>query len=224
MSESLSAIESGLSRVRELRAARQADPALSQRVEAVKRYQHARLQRDYIAWLADPRYRAAARFFLDQLYGPRDFSARDAQFSRIVPALERLLPEEVRDTVASLIELHALTEEMDQSMAMCLQGDQDPDSSSYREAWRRVGQPDLRARQVELMLRIGRSLDRHTRSSLLGATLRLMRAPAHAAGLGDLQEFLEHGYQAFRAMNGAEEFLVSVAQNERAQIDALFNK
>jgi hypothetical protein len=224
MSEALRPIESGLSRVRELRAARQVDASLARRVESIKRYQHARLQRDYIAWLADPRYRAAARFFLEQLYGPRDFSARDAQFSRIVPALGRMLPEELRETVVALIELHALTEQMDQAMALCLSADQDLDRSSYRSAWQRVGRPELRARQVELMLQIGRSLDRHTRSALLGATLRLMRAPAHAAGLGDLQEFLESGYQAFRAMKGAEEFLLSIARNERAQIDALFNK
>lgn len=223
MSESLRAIESGLSRVRELRAARQANPSLAHKVEAIKRYQHARLQRDYVAWLADPRYRGAARFFLEQLYGPRDFSARDAQFSRIVPALERVLPVELRDTVVALIELHALTEEMDQAMAQCLSGDGSLDLAAYRSAWVRVGRPELRARQVELMLLIGRSLDRHTRSALLGVTLRLMRVPAHAAGLGDLQEFLEDGYQAFRAMKGAEDFLVSVARNERAQIEALFS-
>jgi hypothetical protein len=216
-------IESGLARVRELRAARQSDASLAHRVESIKRYQHARLQRDYIGWLSDPRYRGAARFFLEQLYGPRDFSARDAQFSRIVPALGRMLPEELRETVLALIELHALTEELDQAMALRLSVDQDLDTSSYRSAWQSVGRPDLRARQVELMLLIGRSLDRHTHSALLGATLRLMRGPAHAAGLGDLQRFLEDGYQAFRAMKGAEEFLVSVARNERVQIDALFN-
>ena len=34
----------------------------------------------------DARYAGAARFFLDELYGPGDFSQRDAQFARVVPA------------------------------------------------------------------------------------------------------------------------------------------
>lgn len=221
MSLDLSSIEAGLARVQELRRLRAADRSLAAKVESVKRYQHARLQRDYIGWLADPRYRAAARFFLDHLYGPHDFSARDSQFERILPALERLLPDQLKATVVALIDLHALTESMDQAMARELASPELSDAA-YRSAWRRVGQAPQRERQVELMLTIGRSLDRHTRRPLLGATLRLMRGPAHAAGLGDLQDFLERGFAAFKAMNGAEEFLLTVARNERAQIAALF--
>lgn len=132
-----------------------------------------------------------------------------------------MLPEVFRATVSALIELHALTEEMDQAMARCLDG-LEPDAAAYGRAWRRVGRPEARERQVALMLIVGRSLDRHTGNPLLGATLRVMRGPAHAAGLGALQEFLESGFQAFKAMKGAEEFLVAVAHNERAQIAALF--
>lgn len=221
MSLDLSSIEAGLAHVEQLRQLRAREPALAAKVDAVKRYQHARLQRDYIGWLGDPRYRAAARFFLDHLYGPHDFSARDAQFARIVPALKRLLPRQMKATVVALIDLHALTESMDQAMADEL-ASAELDDAGYRSAWRRVGMAPERERQVELMLAIGRSLDRHTRSPMLGATLKLMRGPAHAAGLGDLQDFLECGFEAFKAMKGAEDFLLSVARNERAQIAALF--
>lgn len=224
MSTQLASIESGLACVRALRQEREGNPEVARKVAAIKRYQHARLHRDYIAWLADPRYRAAANFFLQHLYGPADFSARDAQFGRIVPALKRILPDELLETVGALIELHALTEELDHAMGEQLNLQDDPDPSSYRDAWQRVGRPGDRERQVELMLAVGRALDRHTQRPLLGATLRLMRAPAHAAGLGELQSFLESGYQAFKEMRGAEEFLVAVARNERAQIARLFGK
>jgi hypothetical protein len=222
MPSDLASIEVGLALVQQLRQRRAAEPALAAKVEAIKRYQHARLQRDYIGWLADPRYRSAARFFLDHLYGPHDFSARDAQFARIIPALKRLLPQDLKGTVVALIELHALTESMDQAMAEQL-ASADLDEAAYRSAWRRVGLAPEREHQVALMLDIGRSLDRHTRRTVVGATLRLMRRPAHAAGLGELQEFLERGFDAFKAMNGAEVFLQTVAQNERAQIAALFS-
>ena len=46
---------------------------------------------------------------LDELYGPQDFSDRDAQFARVVPALVRLFPQELVETVAVLARLHALS-------------------------------------------------------------------------------------------------------------------
>jgi hypothetical protein len=65
-------------------------------------------------------------------------------------------------------------------------------------------------------LGVGTALDRFTRNLLLRNSLRLMRAPAAAAGLGHLQRFLETGFETFRAMRGAQEFLGAIAERERA--------
>ena len=216
-----STIASGLERVHALREERLSDPDLAARVNEVKRFQHRRFEQDYAQLLASARYGAAARFFLDDLYGPVDFTARDTQFTRIVPALRRLLPDELIRTIEQLIELHALSESLDQAMARHVA----PgviDSIGYVEAWRRVGRQADRMRQVDLVLEVGRALDRHTRHPLLGTTLTLMRGPAHAAGLGELQAFLQEGFAAFKAMKGADEFLATIATNERQQIAALF--
>lgn len=221
MGEEQSNITAGLESVRVLREQRSADPNLDGRVTEIKRYQHRRFESDYTELLNSARYGAAARFFLNDLYGPVDFSARDAQFSRIVPALRRLLPDELVRTVGQLIELHALTESLDQAMALCV-APGPVDAATYANAWRQVGRRAERMRQVELMLDVGRALDRHTRKPLLGTTLRLMHAPAHAAGLGDLQAFLQDGFTAFKAMKGADEFLSRIAENERRQIAELF--
>ena len=53
-------------------------------------------------------------------------------------------------------------------------------------------------------------------------SLRLMRAPARAAGLAALQSFLESGFETFRAMHGAEEFLTQIANRERTMATSLF--
>lgn len=223
MSQERSAVALGLEQVHALRAQRAANPDLGARVNAVKCFQHGRFERDYAALLASPRYAAAARFFLNDLYGPVDFSARDAQFSRIVPALRRLLPDEVFHTVEQLVELHALSEELDQAMAHRMAPGAISESA-YREAWRSVGRPGDRERQVALVIDLGRALDRHTRKPLLGTTLRLMHGPAHAAGLGDLQAFLQEGFSAFKSMKGAEEFLAIISNHERRWIATLFGE
>jgi len=203
------------------RARRAGDASLAERVRAVKAFQHARFMHTYADLLADRRYAGAARFFLDDLYGPRDFAQRDDQFARIVPGLVRLFPREIVSTVASLAELHALSERLDTAMAMNLP--EPPfDGAVYAQAWRTVGQPAERERQIALMLSVGSALDRYTRNALLRHSLRLMRGPAHAAGIGALQEFLERGFDTFREMRGAGAFLGLIAQRERELAARLF--
>jgi hypothetical protein len=221
MSQRTAAIISRLMRVRELRRDREADANLGARVLAVKQFQHARFARDYAMLLASARYRDAARFFLDELYGPVDFTARDAEFERVIPWMAHVLPDDVMGTIANLLELHSLTEELDQLMATVL-GSPELDEPSYRGAWRAVGRRADRERQLTLLLVAGRALERHTRSKMLAATLRLMRAPAQAAGLGHLQSFLEAGMSAFAGMGGAKEFLGFIETNESQTINELF--
>lgn len=221
MSQSATTIVSRLMHVRDLRREREADPDLGTRARAVKQFQHARFVRDYAALLSNPRYGGAARFFLDELYGPADFAARDAEFERVVPWMAHVLPDEVMSTIADLIELHSLTEELDQQMAAALSS-ADLDEQSYRGVWQIVGRRVDRQRQLALLLATGRALDRHTRSRVLAATLRVMRAPAHAAGLGQLQAFLESGMAAFAGMRGAGDFLAIIEANESRTIDHYF--
>ena len=96
------------------------------------------------------------------------------------------------------------------------------DARSYGAAWQATGQPLERDRQVALTLQVGTALDDLVRKPLLRRSLHLMRGPARAAGLADLQAFLERGFEAFSAMQGAAEFLTLVAQRERQLAAALF--
>jgi hypothetical protein len=72
-------------------------------------------------------------------------------------------------------------------------------------------------------MRVGEALDRHTRSFVLRASLKAMRGPARAAGMGALQTFLEAGFDAFGAMRGAKEFLATIQDRETALAERLFD-
>lgn len=195
--------------------------SLAARVEAIKRYQQHRFELTYADLLAHHRYAGASRFFLDELYGPADFTQRDAQFARVVPGLVRLFPSEVVDTVQTLADLHALSERFDTLMAREL-ASAAIDAQSYARAWQACDDAEGRERQIALLLRVGHDLDDLTRSALLRHSLRLLRAPARAAGLAALQSFLERGFDTFREMRGAEEFLALIGQRERELAAALF--
>lgn len=203
------------------RRLRAADAALDHRVREVKQFQHTRFERSYADLLSQPRYARAARFFLEELYGPGDFAARDDQFARVVPALVRLFPQEIVDTVAELGELHALSESLDTAMGQALAAPR-LDADEYGRIWRAVARAPDRERQITLMLAVGSDLERYTGRTLLRHSLRLMRGPASAAGLGALQRFLETGFDTFREMGGAEYFLRTISQRERALAAQLF--
>jgi hypothetical protein len=221
MNPQVQAILDLLRRVDEQRALRAADPALQARVQAVKHYQHERFQHTYADLLAQPRYAKATRFFLEELYGPLDFTRRDTQFKRVVPGLVRLFPSEVVLTVQTLGELHALSEELDTAMGRAVPPEP-VDLAHYVAAWQAVGRPADREAQIVLMRRVADALDIYTRNPLLRHSLRLMRTPARLAGLPELQAFLEAGFDTFRAMQGAEQFLDTVVQRERALAAWLF--
>lgn len=201
---------------------RAAVAGLDGKVVALKRYQQRRFSHTYADLLDSPRYGAASRFFLNELYGPSDFTRRDAQFARVVPALVRLFPSEIVDTVAALAELHALSETLDTVMAEQLEG-QAIAGIDYVVAWQATGRMAQRDAQVALTLDVAGRLDRFTRRVLVRNSLRLMRGPARAAGLAELQRFLESGFDTFRAMQGAQEFIAIVSERERALASSLFD-
>lgn len=216
------AILNDLAAVNTERRLRADDAAWAARVEAIKRYQQRRFELTYADLLIHPRYAGASNFFLNELYGPSDFTQRDAQFARIVPALVRLFPAEVVGTVQALSALHALSEQLDSRMGRLL-SEGPVDAARYAKAWQQCGDAPGRERQIELLERVGQALDALTRNALLRHSLRAMRRPARAAGLAALHMFLESGFETFRGMRGAGEFLALIGSRERALAATLFS-
>lgn len=195
-------------------------------VSAVKRLQARRFRGTYADMLAHRVQGPAARFFLDELYGDHDFCERDAQFGRIAGAIERLFPEAVAELSVDLAEMHALTEALDHTMALhwLEQDPQEPTSKRYVHAWRATGRREARERQLGVVGHMGLELQRLTRSKSVLMMLKMMRRPAQAAGLSDLQHFLENGFAAFVELGDARPFLSTISARERRWIDTLFNE
>lgn len=213
------AVEGHLLALKQLRGAK---GRLPPRLKELKRWQAARLEATYADLAAQPRYRTATAFFLDDLYGPKDFSARDQEMLRIVPVMRRLLPASAVETAALAIELEALSEDLDHRLAAAL-AEGPIDEESYGEAYRASSTRKEREHQVELIVAVGSRLDVLVRKPLVNQMLKLMRQPARVAGLSDLQDFLERGFDSFREMDGADAFLDTVRRRESAILSALFS-
>jgi hypothetical protein len=221
-------IRSNIRSVDALRSARAGVTPLESSVLAIKSLQSQRFACCYSDLLASERFGSATRFFLSELYGTRDFSLRDAQFARIAGTIERLFPASVLHLASDLSVLHALSEYLDDAMArLWLDLPHLPKAERYVAAWRLLKQPVSRQKQLDLALHIGRSLDKLTATLGLRTMLKLMRSPAAAAGLSDLQTFLETGFDTFhdmrRSKGACAAFLDTIAQRETAWMAHLFD-
>lgn len=218
-------LTAALTQVIELRRRWTEDRELASRVKAVKQWQAQRLRRSYADILAQPRYRLACEFFLDELYGTRDFSQRDTEALRVVPMLVRLLPERAVLTLAMGCELDQLSETLDVRVAESLKTsavtEETLTEKTYAAAYRAAGTRQEREWQIAQIVQIGQSLDKLARLPLISGMLHLMRGPAEAAGLSHLHEFLSKGFDSFRTMHGARDFLALVQERETAQMNAL---
>lgn len=192
----------------------------------VRSWQTQRLESSFEHFLYDPQRRAAALFFLTDVYGDRDFSKRDANVAKVLPMMQRLLPAAVLGTVADGIELGALTHALDLRMAAELQRIAPTrkrlDATLYGKAYRNVGHARLRTHQIDLISRVGVGLARAVKTPGVAMLLRLSRGPAKASGLGELQGFLERGFDAFSALGDGKAFVADIEKSERLVAKRLF--
>ena len=155
-----------LARVQRLHAERAGNPILAGSLERVANWQARRLRMTYADLAADARYAAAIEFFQNDLYGPGDFSRRDADLARVVPMMVKVLPERVIATVAAAMELNALSQELDRVLLARLpRADGHFTVLEYCKAYRRAGNFPLRRRQIKLIGEIGTALDQLCRQA-----------------------------------------------------------
>ena len=232
MNRSAEDIHNSLDAVARTRELRRGHASLSAANVAVKRFQSLRFKVTYRDLLQSSRYQTATRFFLEELYGDKDYAERDQQFARIANTIAKLFPQSVVNTAAALAEVHALTERLDDAMARAYLALKPGSESDYNvispmyyiKCWRQVADPAARRHQLEVVLALGRSLDGLTRKPGLRTLLKMMRGPAAAAGLASLQKFLETGFDAFQTMRDTHEFLMLIANRETDWIDRLFEQ
>ena len=221
-------INAAVQQVTELRRVARSNPALLKALSEVKQLQSRRFAGTYTDLLSHEPYQSAAHFFLAELYGDKDYSQRDEQFSRMSSGLEHFFAAPLMSAAVSLAQLHSLTESLD--MAMAQQWLEEPhidETARYVRAWRKVNRRAERVLQLKLVVELGRVMERITRMPGLKLVLRMMRRPAFLAGLSDLQQFLESGLTAFHGMaqipEGTAFFLDAIQARESSMITMLFD-
>ena len=195
-------------------------------LQALQAWQARRLSESFTDFKDNTRMRPAAEFFLTDLYGERDFSGRDRDVAKVMPMMSRLLPDSLLVAAADAIGLAVLSHAFDLRMAEALAARPRPSAAitlaAYGRAYRQVGRARLRRHQIDLIDRVGRMLDAAVHRHGVFRLLRASRLPARAAGLSELQGFLERGFTAFAELDGADDFLDAIVAREREASRRLF--
>ena len=179
-----------------------ADPQLLREYEYFVAWQTAYMMPYYSEFEANRETATAVEFVFSDLVGA-GISARDADLARVIPVMIRLLPDKALAALASATKLNARTLEVNLEICRNL-------FSQYGTSTG-ISERDYCEVFRQSTIALGHSLERLVRSPLLGMTLRTMHAPAHAAGFGAMQDFLEQGYTTFHAIENVDFFLNRLA-------------
>ena len=166
---------------------------------------------------------AAVEFIVSDLMGS-GVSERDADVARIIPIMVRLLPENALQALASAMELNARTLAINLTNCRDLSERADIGKGiserDFCAAFRRTTTLDECLDLIDLTMVLGHTLERLVRSRMLRMTLQAMHYPAHSAGFGAMQDFLEKGYTTFHAIDDVDYFLGQFAE----RITAVFTR
>ncbi|MDT0594129.1 FFLEELY motif protein [Glaciecola petra] len=167
------------------------------------------------------RFKPAMQFFIDELYGPKDFSQRDNELARVVPKMAKLLPDKALLSLQAALKLNALSLELDLSLIQDL-GKNTLDHNSYFASYKACNNQTKREEQIQLLENLGLDLAQVVKISGISAILMLSRKPAKVAGVKSLHEFLEKGFKSFKKLGNVHDFINPIILKERKMMLALF--
>ncbi|MCS6841160.1 MAG: hypothetical protein NZ699_17195 [Roseiflexus sp.] len=191
---------------------------------ALQALQSDRLRRDYADLAAEPQYRLVGEFFFTELYGPRDFSARDAQARRLHLLVQSFPGVVIRD-VEQVLELLDLTNRLDDEVVeqlIAMGAPLDFDMETYERAYRLADNYADRVRQIELVRQSLYNVARLTRNPLLGIALDRTKGLADMLGMSDIHRFLRLGYKAVLPVRDMPRFIETITVREMNRLDRIY--
>ncbi|GAC13453.1 FFLEELY motif protein [Aliiglaciecola lipolytica] len=169
------------------------------------------------------RFRPAMTFFIDELYGPKDFSQRDQELARVVPKMAKIIPKQALESLEAALRLNSLSLELDIALTEQLDG-KTISRETYAMAYCKCENQAQREEQIVLLERLGVDLADVVKIKGISTLLMLSRKPARMAGVESLHQFLESGYKSFKKLGNVDDFIQPIVSRERALKNALFEQ
>lgn len=193
----------------------------------LQEFQAARLNETYTDLKENPEYAQMGRFFFEKLYAPEDFSFRDASIKKLHKLLKRKIYSGVISAVSKVIELHHLSDRLDDRMVeqmIALDVGADMDMGQYQQVYRSLDNYDERLYQISLGAEVTRIFHRLSQKWAVAVSLKTVRKVAHFVGMGEILDFIYEGYSSFRSIKNIDYFVETIDERERAWHDEIWFK
>jgi hypothetical protein len=191
---------------------------------ALQRFQSDRLRRDHADLAAEPQYQAIGEFFFNEMYGPRDFTARDdqarrlRQFVHVVPGLT------IRD-VEPALQLLDLSNRLDEEVVeqlFRLGAPLDFDEATYERAYQLADHYADRVTQIELVRTALYNVFRTASKPLIRIALERTEQLAHVVAMSEIHLFLLRGYEAIQPVRDIYRFVETVYVREKDRLNRIY--
>ncbi len=207
--------------LRERYPAGEADPLLVK----LAHWQSERLKFTHADLYQSEDYQEGLSFLFTDLYSTEDFTDRDRDLERVFPKMVKLLPKNILETVAMLVELNLLTQQLDLKLADTIYQDlKSPviNEAIYCEAYCHCDNHGERLYQIQLTEELGNKLDKYARSSIILFSLKMTEGAAEMAGLGALHQFLSSGFEAFHSMLNVKALMHELSERETVYLNQIY--
>ncbi|GAB4158678.1 MAG: hypothetical protein Fur005_13670 [Roseiflexaceae bacterium] len=193
---------------------------------ALQQFQSNRLRRDHADLAAEPQYQAIGEFFFNEMYGPRDYTARDdqarrlRQFVHVVPGLT------IRD-VEPALQLLDISYRLDESVVeqlMLLEAPLDFSEELYDRAYRLADNYDERVDQLELVRTALYNVFRTANKPLIRLAIERTEQLAQVVGMAEIHRFLWRGYESIQSVRDIYRFVETVYVREKDRLDAIYQR
>ena len=185
------------------------------------------LHAEYDDFARQPRFSSLVDFFFNSLYAPADFGLRNESFRTLHDWLAGIIGHDPVRVLAEAIELHDMTESLDDDMVLALRGEgiDGIHAAITQPAWEiayaSVGRRLDRHRQANLIVDNGRALELACRVPLVHTQLRTFRPAAALLGWGHIVDFLLQGHDALTRARPIEPLLDAITRREATRIERL---
>ncbi len=189
-------------------------------------FQSHRLNQTYEDIKADPTYALIGDFFFNKLYAPEDFTFRDDAMKKLHRALEGKVYSGMVSAVSKVIELHELSDALDDLMVQkMIAADIGTDMTmpEYQRIYRSLDNYDQRVHQINLSTEVTQIFYELSKKWIVGLSLKTVRKAAFFFRIKPVVDFIYQGYTAFRHIQNIDFFIDTIHDREMAWHNEIWN-
>lgn len=194
---------------------------------ALQAFQSNRLNQTYADLKNNPEYAKIGVFFFEKLYAPDDFSFRDTSIKQLHKLLRGKIYKGIISAVSQVIELHELTDELDNRMVeqmIHFNIGTELTMKDYQKVYCGLNNYNQRLYQIRLSTNVTKTFHRLSQKWIVAVSLKTIRTAAHLVGVGKIIDFIYEGYEGFKAMKNIDYFVETVEEREIAWHNKIWEK